>query len=210
MNIVNNITLEACTESFQSSLLCQQKGASRIELCENLLHGGTTPSYGTIKACLNLLNIPISVMVRPRGGNFTYTKEEIEIMKSDIEICKKLNAYGVVFGVLNQDQKSIDLNTTQELVQCAKPLKITFHMAFDEIDDIFQGLEQLVNLQIDRILTKGGKFSNALEGKKQIKDLIEKANNRIIIMPGKGINKDNYQEIVEYTGAREVHGTQIV
>jgi len=123
---------EACVESFEKSLEAQNNGANRIELCENLAVGGTTPSYGTVKVCLEKLNIPIFPMIRARGGNFVYSKEEIEIMKEDIKAFKDLGVKGVVFGFLTSDNK-IDLELTKELVDLAYPMEVTFHKAIDEI-----------------------------------------------------------------------------
>ncbi|EAR90205.1 copper homeostasis protein CutC (macronuclear) [Tetrahymena thermophila SB210] len=205
-----NILLESCTESYTQSLEAQNRGAHRIELCDNLAQGGTTPSYGTIKICKERLNIPQSVMIRPRGGDFTYSKDELDIMREDIKICKQLNVDGVVFGFLTKDQKQIDFELTKEFVELSAPLKVTFHMAFDEVDDQFQALEKLIELKVTRILTKGGKFKNALEGQEVLKKLIEQANGRIEVMPGKGINSQNYKQLAEFTKATQLHGTQIV
>ena len=123
---------EACVESFEKALEAQSNGANRIELCENLAVGGTTPSYGTVKICLEKLNIPIFPMIRARGGNFVYSKDEIKIMKEDIKIFKELGVKGVVLGCLTSDNK-IDLEFTKELVDLAYPMEVTFHKSRDEI-----------------------------------------------------------------------------
>lgn len=198
---------EACVGSYKKAVYMAKRGADRIELCDNLQEGGTTPSYGTIKKAVFKLDIPVMVMIRPRGGSFEYSQDEVEIMKEDIKTVKKLGAYGVVIGVLTGNK--IDIDTTKELIEIAKPLSITFHMAFDEVDDKLHAIDEMVELKVDRILTKGGKV-NAEKGKDEIRSLVEYANNRISIMPGKGINKGNRDHILKYTGAFEIHGSKIV
>ena len=199
---------EACVGSYNEAVRAENLGANRIEFCDNLSEAGTTPSFGNIKKAINRLKIPVMVIIRPRGGNFEYSEEEVEIMIEDIKICKELGAHGVVIGALKGDK--IDLNTTKRLVEEAKPMQVTFHMAFDEIEDKKEAIDQLVELRVDRILTKGAAGGNALIGRESIKDLIKYANDRIIIMPGKGVNKENRDYILEYTGAKEIHGTRIV
>ncbi|MCF0148249.1 MAG: copper homeostasis protein CutC [Clostridium sp.] len=199
---------EACVGNYADAIKAESLGANRIELCDNLSEDGTTPSFGNIKKSINNLNIPVMVIIRPRGGNFEYSEDEIEIMIEDIKICKELGAYGVVIGALKGDK--LDINTTKKLVEVAKPMNITFHMAFDEIEDKKVAIDQLVGLGIDRILTKGGTGGNALIGRETIKDLIKYADDRIIIMPGKGVNTQNRDYIMEYTGVNEIHGTKVV
>lgn len=198
---------EVCVGSYKEAVEKERLGAHRVELCCNLLEGGTTPSYGTIKATVSELNIPVMVMIRPRGGDFNYSSSEIEIMKEDIKVCKELGVYGVVVGVLKND--AIDTDTLKILADLAKPMSITFHMAFDEVKDMFTALDTLIDIGIDRVLTKGGDKS-AIDGKEVIKDLVEYADNRIVIMPGKGITKENREQILQYTGAIEIHGSKIV
>ena len=199
---------EACVGNYNEAIKAENLGANRIEFCDNLSEDGTTPSFGNIKKTINTLKIPVMVIIRPRGGNFEYSEDEVEIMIEDIKMCKDLGAYGVVIGALKRDK--IDLDITKRLVEAAKPMKITFHMAFDEIADKKEAIDQLVDLGVDRILTKGGRGGNALIGRDAIKALIKYANDRIIIMPGKGVNKENREYIMEYTGAKEIHGTRIV
>ena len=198
---------EACVGSYNAAIKAESLGANRIEFCDNLSEDGTTPSFGNIKKAINTLNIPVMVIIRPRGGNFEYSEDEVEIMIEDIKMCKELGAYGVVIGALKGDK--IDLDINKRLVEVAKPMKITFHMAFDEIEDKKEPIDQLVSLGVDRILTKGGR-ANALVGRDVLKDLIKYANDRIIIMPGKGVNKENRDYIMDYTGAKEIHGTRVV
>ena len=198
---------EACVGNYKEAVLAAERGANRIELCDNLMEDGTTPSYGTIKKTLEKLDIPVMVIIRPRGGDFSYTKDELEIMKYDIQMCKDLGASGVVIGAL-RDSK-VDKIIISELVSIAKPMTITFHMAFDEIEDKHSAIDKLIDLGIDRILTKGGN-ENAILGKDLLKDLVKYANGRISIMPGKGVNKENRDFILEYTGACEIHGSKVV
>lgn len=198
---------EACVGSYVAAVRAEALGANRVELCDNLLEAGTTPSYGTIKKTIEKLTIPTMVIIRPRGGSFEFSKEEIEIMLEDIKMCKDLGAYGVVIGALAKNE--IDLVATKLMVEAAKPLKVTFHMAFDDITDKYKAIDTLAELGVDRILTKGGNIS-AVEGKENLKDFVKYANNRIIIMPGAGVNKDNREMLLEFTGATEIHGTKVV
>ena len=199
---------EACVKSLEEALKAEKFGADRVELCDNMIEGGTTPSYGTIALAKEMLNIPTMVMIRPRGGDFTYSEVEFNIMKKEIELCKYLNVYGVVFGILNKD-KTIDVERVKEIVNLAKPMKITFHMAFDEVLNKEQAMEQLIEIGVDRILTKGG-APNATEGKEVLRDLIQKAGDRIIILPGGSLTKNNCKDFGEYVKAKELHGTKIV
>ena len=199
---------EACVGNFNEAYEAQRRGAHRIELCDNLAEGGTTPSYGTLKACKHRLDIPSMVMIRPRGGNFCYSEEEIKIMLSDIEICKTIGLEGVVFGVLTPENM-IDMKQMQLLISAAKPLQVVFHMAFDQIENQSEALEQLIILGVDRVLTKGGS-SSAMDGAAQIKSLLAQANGRIAILAGGGVTAGNYEEVIRLTGVTEVHGTRIV
>ena len=207
---MEHIVLEACVNSYIEAKKAEEKGANRIELCDNLAEGGTTPSYGTIEMSVNKLSIPISVMIRPNGNmNFCHTPEEITIMLKDIKICKELKVDGIVLGVLTKEE-SIDIPVVKKLIEEANPLKVTFHMAFDQVKGDKQlALETLINLGVTRVLTKGFAH-NAIEGKDNIKKLVEWAKDRIIIMAGGGVTNENYKELVKYTGIKEVHGTKIV
>ena len=199
---------EACVESFEKALEAQSNGANRIELCENLAVGGTTPSYGTVKICLEKLNIPIFPMIRARGGNFVYSKDEIEIMKEDIKVFKDLGVKGLVLGCLTSDNK-IDLELTKTLVNLAYPMEITFHKAIDEISNPLDYIEDLVNIGIKRILTSGGK-ATALEGKDLINDMIKKSNGRLKIVVAGKVTKENLNELSNLISADEFHGKLIV
>ena len=199
---------EACVESFEKALEAQSNGANRIELCENLAVGGTTPSYGTVKICLEKLNIPIFPMIRARGGNFVYSKDEIEIMKEDIKIFKELGVKGVVLGCLTSDNK-IDLELTKELVDLAYPMEVTFHKAIDEILNPLDYIDDLVDIGIKRILTSGGK-ATALEGKDLINDMIKKSNGRLKIVVAGKVTKENLNGLSNLISADEFHGKLIV
>ncbi len=184
------IKLEACVGNYKEGKRAEELGANRIELCDNLAQGGTTPSYGTILQCKKDINIDINVIIRPRGGNFVYSKEELNIMKNDIKLCKDIGITGVVFGFLKEDN-TLDYETTKEFVELAKPLSVTFHMAFDEIENKFDALDKLIDLGVDRVLTKGG-LDNAFKNKDTLKELVEHAKDKIIILPGGGVTKDNF------------------
>jgi len=199
---------EACVESFEKAKEAQDKGANRIELCENLAVGGTTPSYGTVKVCLEKLNIPIFPMIRARGGNFVYSKDEIEIMKEDIKIFKELGVKGVVLGCLTSDNK-IDLELTRELVDLAYPMEVTFHKAIDEITNPLDYIDDLVNIGIKRILTSGGK-ATALEGKDLINEMIKKSKERLKVVVAGKVTKENLNELSNLISANEFHGKLIV
>ena len=199
---------EACVESFEKALEAQSNGANRIELCENLAVGGTTPSYGTVKICLEKLNIPIFPMIRARGGNFVYSKDEIEIMKEDIKIFKELGVKGIVLGCLTSDNK-IDLELTKELVDLAYPMEVTFHKAIDEILNPLDYIDDLVNIGIKRILTSGGK-ATALEGKDLINEMIKKSNGRLKIVVAGKVTKGNLNGLSNLISADEFHGKLIV
>jgi len=197
--------IEVCAAHIRSAIAAQEGGAKRVELCDNLYEGGTTPSYATIKLAREKLDIILNIMIRPRGSDFCYSDLEFEMMKEDIKVCKELGVDGVVFGILLPDG-NVDLERSKILVEMAQPMSVTFHRAFDVTSDPYKALEGLIELGIDRILTAGQK-NIVPEGMELIKQLVEKANNRIIIMPGSGINENSIQEIRDYTGTREFHLT---
>lgn len=203
-----SILLEACVGCYEEARRAEVQGADRIELCDNLVEGGTTPSYGTIYLAKKNLNIPIAVIIRPRGGDFVYSNDEFEIMKRDIVLCKELGVETIAFGILNKENK-VDIERTNELVKLASGLKITFHMAFDEIEDKFEALEQLISMKVDRVLTKGCNTC-AADGKDTLKHLVEKSNGKITILVGGGVTYKNYKELSDYIGSNEMHGTKIV
>jgi copper homeostasis protein len=197
--------LEIIGFNIESCMAAQNAGADRIELCDGPGEGGTTPSYGFIETARKVLNIDLYVMIRPRGGDFLYTIEEFEIMKADVAICKELGCDGIVFGILTKDGK-VDKRRCKEIIDLAYPLEATFHRAFDRVADPFEALEEIVELGFERILTSGLK-QKAEEGRQTIFELIIKANDRIIIMPGSGITSENVVSMAESTGAKELHSS---
>lgn len=202
---MEKITLEICAASVASCIAAQDGGADRIELCDNLLEGGTTPSYATIALAREKVNIALYPIIRPRGGDFLYDDLEFEIMKKDIRLCKQLGCDGVVIGLLTADGK-IDLPRTKELVELAWPIGVTFHRAFDMTDDAFQALEDVIETGCERILTSGQR-NTAIEGASLIAELVNKAEGRIIIMAGSGVRANNVADLVNTAHAKEYHTT---
>jgi copper homeostasis protein len=201
-HMINPIKIEVCVDSVESAIGAEQGGADRVELCDNLIEGGTTPSAGMIELARKHLNLGLQVIIRPRGGDFCYSKIEFEIMKHDIATAKQLGVDGVVIGILKPDG-SVDMARTQELIDFARPLNVTFHRAFDMTRDPYQALEDLMKLSVDRILTSGQAYS-VLEGLDLIAALVQKAGDRVIIMPGGGTER-NVQKVVEETGVKDIH-----
>ncbi|MEP6466636.1 MAG: copper homeostasis protein CutC [Parafilimonas sp.] len=197
--------LEIIGFNIESCITAQEAGANRIELCDNPGEGGTTPSYGSIQAARKKLSIELYAMIRPRGGDFLYSNDEYEIMKADIEICKQLGCDGIVTGILNKDG-SIDKKRTAGLVMYAYPLGVTFHRAFDRVNDPAAALEDVIEIGCERILTSGLR-PKAMAGIPLIKELIAQADDRIIIMPGSGVNAGNITHIAKSTGATEFHSS---
>jgi len=203
-----NFKLEIIGFNIESCITAQDAGANRIELCASPGEGGTTPSYAFIKTAREKLHIDLYAMIRPRGGDFLYSKEDFEIMKKDIAICKENNCNGIVTGILTKDGR-VDKKRCRQLLELAYPLKATFHRAFDRVNDSFQALEDVIDLGFERILTSGLK-PKAIEGADLLSQLIKQSNERIIIMPGSGINSQNIVSIAKITGAREFHSSASV
>lgn len=195
--------LEIVVYNIESALRAQEGGADRIELCDNPGEGGTTPSYGTIDLVRQNVNLDLFVMIRPRGGDFHYSNYEFHAMKRDILQCQKLSVDGFVFGILNPDG-TIDTKRCKELIDKARPLKVTCHRAFDMTRDPFEALEECIAAGFDRILT-AGQQAQALQGADLIGELIKKANGRIAIMPGSGVNENTVAEIITKSKAKEIH-----
>lgn len=204
------IIREASVENYDQAKRAAELGAERIELCDNMAVLGTTPSYGAIQLAKKNLAVPIFPIIRPRGGNFVYTEEELQIMERDIDVCREAGVDGVIFGILTE-QNEIDGAAMGRLTKRCGELRVACHLAFDETPDRFKALDALIELGVIRVSTKGRKERTpALSNYIAIKDLIEYSAGRIIIMPAVGVTKDNYMELVKKTGAREVHGTKIV
>lgn len=197
------IRIEICAGSLRSALAAQQGGAYRVELCDNLKEGGTTPSFGQIALARKCLNLKLYVIIRPRGGDFLYDDLEFEIMKKDIEQCRDLGCDGVVFGILKNDG-NIDVERCTELKQIAGNMGTTFHRAFDRCKDPFIVLEEIIGMGFERILTSGMEI-NALKGASLIAKLVEQAKGRISIMPGAGVRPDNLEQLIGLTRATEFH-----
>ncbi|AYB29464.1 copper homeostasis protein CutC [Chryseolinea soli] len=197
------MTVEIVVYNIASALKAQEGGADRVELCDNPGEGGTTPSFGTVEVVRANLGIDVYVMIRPRGGDFCYSSYEFHAMKRDIYQSQKLSVDGVVLGILNPDG-TIDKKRCKELIDKARPLKVTCHRAFDMTRDPFQALEDCIEAGFDRILTSGGQMQ-AIKGATLIGELIKRANGRIAIMPGSGVNENTVEELVAKTGATEIH-----
>ncbi|QES90578.1 copper homeostasis protein CutC [Rhizosphaericola mali] len=198
-------TLEIAVFNIESALLAQSAGADRIELCENPFDGGTTPSYGTLKSISEKIQIPVFPIIRPRGGDFLYSDDEFEVMKQDLIMIKSLGFKGAVIGLLNADGH-IDTIRTKELVDLAADMEITFHRAFDRCIDPLQSLEDVIATGCKRILTSGQK-PNVNDALPLITQLIKKADNRIIILPGSGVRAQKLSILFEETGASECHSS---
>jgi copper homeostasis protein len=194
--------LEICTNSYESAVNAEKAGAQRIEVCSELAVGGITPSYGLLKKVMTDLAIPVHVLIRPRSGDFTYSRSEFEIMKANIELCKELGCAGIVSGVLLQDQ-TIDQERTAALIALAKPMNFTFHRGFDWTPDPIEAILQLAVLGVDRVLTSGQETS-AEKGIILLQELQEIVENELTIMPGGGINPSNVYLFKE-SGFTEIH-----
>ncbi len=178
-------------------------GADRLEVCQNLFEGGTTPSAGLLATLARGVSLPFNVMIRPRGGDFCYSECEFEVMRQDVRIAQDLGASGLVFGILRPDG-TVDTGRTAELMALARPLTVTFHRAIDMTRDLSEALEDLIRLGVDRVLTSGGE-ATVLEGVDAIAALVRQAGDRIVVMPGGGIRERNVEKILALTGAREIH-----
>ena len=200
--------LEACVESLNDAVAAERLGADRIELCDNLHVGGTTPSLGTIYVAKKLLRIPIMVLIRPRGGDFVYNSHEIEIMKRDIQLCRDIGVQGVVLGTLQMDS-TVDTDLIQTFVELAKPLDITFHKAIDETRDILKESKKIADLGINRLLTSGGK-STAIAGANTINLLVEELKAKVSVIAAGKITNHNLDDIRKIINTTEFHGRLIV
>ena len=195
--------LEISLDSVESAVAAQRGGAGQVELCSNLLEGGTTPSAGLIATVRKEISIGLKVMVRPRGGDFCYSAQEFEVMKRDILMAKQLRADGIVLGILKSDG-TVDVKRTRELVELSKPVGVTFHRAFDMTKDLPKALEGVIESGAARILTSGGEAvaENAVDA---IRALVEATGSRIAVMVCGGVREHNARQIVEATGVGEVH-----
>ncbi len=197
------IKFEVCVDSIAGVRAAREAGAERVELCANLLEGGTTPSLGTILVARKLADIKLHVMIRPRGGDFLYDEDEIATMEADIASAKSAGVDGVVFGALARDGR-IDRDACERLIARARPASVTFHRAFDMTPEPLIALETLIELGVNRVLTSGQE-PTAYEGAERIAELVKAAVDRLIVMPGGGINARNVARIATLTGASEIH-----
>jgi len=194
---------EVCVDSIEGVRAARAAGADRVELCADLVEGGTTPSLGAIRRARTIDGLRLHVMIRPRGGDFLYSEDELAAMEQDIAIAKAEGADGVVFGLLLPDG-TVDAERTARLIEAARPMAVTFHRAFDLAAEAVAALETLAELGAERVLTSG-QAESALAGLPVIADLVRRADGRVIVMPGGGINSGNVRKIVRQSGCREVH-----
>jgi copper homeostasis protein len=206
-NGAETILVEAAVESLESALVAEGDGANRLELCANLSDGGTTPSAALIAEVLDKTKLPVFMMIRPRGGSFIYSDDEITAMTRDIVKAGGMGVAGIVTGALTPDAR-VDLERTRTLVSAAAGLPVTFHRAFDRAQNLPDALEQLIHAGVSRVLTSGG-AATALEGASVISTLVDQAADRIAIIAGGGVRDHNVRELVARTGIREVHARQV-
>lgn len=197
--------LEVCAANVESAKAAAKGGAQRIELCTALELDGLTPSPEEIAEARKIEGLKMNVLIRSRAGNFIYTDEEFELMASQIETAKKLGADGVVIGALTQEG-DIDVKGCKKLMQAAEGISVTFHRAFDQCRDPHKGLEDIISLGCQRLLTSGQK-ATAMQGVPLLRELNEQANGRIIIMPGAGVNPSNAGQILNKTSCKEIHSS---
>lgn len=203
---MGGLILERCCTSAEQALEALENGAARVELCHDLSIGGVTPEHNLILAAVKT-GIPVNVLIRPRGGNFVYSVEEIQQMISDIEFCRSAGVNGVVIGILHPDG-SVNLEAMRLLIAAAQGMSITFHRAFDRCSNPQQALEDIISLGCNRLLTSGLQ-DTAPQGQALIAELVKQAAGRIIIMPGSGVTPENINSLAAATGAREFHGTRL-
>lgn len=197
--------LEVCAFNIQSSLIAERAGAVRVELCDNPLEGGTTPSYGTIRMVREKIAIELYPIIRPRSLNYLYTDYEWEIIQADIKLCKESGCDGISIGMQKQDG-TIDADRMKRICDLSYPMGVTSNRVFDAVPDAYEALETLINCGCERILTSG-LAATAPEGSVLLKELVNKADGRIIIMPGAGVRSHNLAKLIEDTGATEYHSS---
>ena len=195
--------IEIAANSYESAKIASQAGADRIELCSNLEIGGTTPSPGQLRCVKNNLSIPVHALIRPRGGDFVYYESELEEIIESIKYCRSIGVEGVVLGFLTPEGE-VDEVKAGKILPYTEGLVTTFHRAFDMVTHQEKALETIIKLGFDRILTSGGQQSTP-EGIRQIAALVKLAENRITVMPGGGINENNIEDVIRFTGASEFH-----
>lgn len=197
------MSLEICVDSVESAVAAEAGGAQRVELCSALIEGGVTPSLGLIRAVRARIKIGLHVMIRPRGGDFLYSEEELAVMREDITLAAESGVDGVVFGLLTAEAE-VDVERTRALVELAHPLQVTFHRAIDMTQDIERALEDVILSGADRILTSGA-APTAMLGRHRLRALVEAAQGRVRIMVGGGVRAENVREIAQACTATEFH-----
>lgn len=205
----NTLIFEACVETLEGALAAAKRGANRIELCSALDQDGLTPSEELTQQCVQNLSIPVMAMVRPRGGNFVYTEEEIQQMEAEIVFFKQSGVAGVVFGLLTE-AGDVDVENTNRLARLAMPLEVTFHKAIDYSNDILKSFQQLNTIEgITRVLTSGG-MDTAWNGRDVLKQMQNLPGRRIKIIAAGKVLPENRERVAEFTGVSELHGKRIV
>lgn len=199
------VICEVCVEGIQGARAAWDGAAHRIELCAGLVEGGTTPSNGTVEIVLDLLEIPTVVLVRPRGGDFLYDEMEMDVIIADVRRIRRMGAFGIATGVLRADG-TVDGECMARIRDAAGPMSLTFHRAFDMVRDPLEAMEALEGIGVDRVLTSGRRAS-VMDALPQLRDLVRATGEGLSVMPGGGIRPENIREVVEETGAREVHFT---
>ncbi|RYY62809.1 MAG: copper homeostasis protein CutC [Chitinophagaceae bacterium] len=197
--------LEVCSFNIQSCIIAEKHGAYRVELCDNPIEGGTTPSYGHIRQTRDRISIKLYPILRPRSGNYFYDEDEKEILRADIKMCKELKCDGISIGAQRIDG-TIDTDLLKEFVDLAYPMGVTCNRAFDATPDMYQALEDIISTGCERILTSG-QATGAPEAGKVLGELVKAAGDRIIIMPGAGIRASNIKQLMDESGAKEFHGS---
>jgi len=199
---MQRVIVECCANSVSSALTAIQAGANRIELCKNLENGGQTPDYSDILELRNLTNIDLHILILPKANNFIYSNKDFKKIIEDIQFCKKNNINGVVIGALNKDL-SINMKQTKELVEIARPMRVTFHRAFDTISKLENDLNKIIECGCDYLLTSGQK-PNVDDGLNNISKLVKKSSKKIKIIAGGGVNHNNVESLYKI-GVREFH-----
>ncbi|HEY0770405.1 MAG TPA: copper homeostasis protein CutC [Sphingobacteriaceae bacterium] len=197
--------LEVCAFNIQSCKNAERAGAKRVELCDNPIEGGTTPSFGTIKVVRESISIDLYPIIRPRSGNYFYNEDEYAIIKSDIKACKQLGCNGISVGT-QMINGEIDTEWLKRIVEWAGPLGVTCNRAFDGTPDPFKALEDIIECGCERVLTSGQK-SAAPDAGDILNQLVQQANNRIVIMPGAGIKSSNLKKLIEECNAMQYHAS---
>lgn len=198
-----DIEIEICASTIQSAVNAKAGGATRIEICDNLEGGGTTPSYATIEYCVKELGLETNVLVRPRAGDFFYSEEEFVVICKDVEMCRQLGANSVVVGFL-KDNGELDAERLEKVVKIAHPMKVVCHRAFDACVNKGEAIEQIINAGCSKVLTSGG-ASTSEEGIGSLAKIVKQVNGRIGVIAASGVNAENVTKIVRESGVKEVH-----